>query len=145
MNALVIVHLSSLDAYAESEGLEKARELADRLREAILSWSGPVYIIDQRWPIGDFSDARWNLVNDVQLARDIGWTHFEDSWQDWDIFMKKFRSQLIRHGIKQVTLGGVWYDPRGEGGCVADLGRVFKLYFKVKVDKDLVGCWSAAA
>lgn len=145
MKALVIVHLSSLDAYAERNGLEAAGRLADRLRKAILEWKGPVYIIDQRWPITKWSDPRWRLVNDIQLKRDIGWQHFDDSNDDWGIFMTHFRAQLIREGIKEVVLGGVWYYPGGESGCVSEIRDKFRRYFKTTVDEDLVGCWSTAA
>lgn len=145
MKALVIVHLSSLDAYAERAGLGKAKQLADRLKDAILKWKGPVYVIDQRWPLNKWSDPRWNLVQEVQLKRDIQWAHFDDSADDWGIFMRHFRTQLIREGVKEVTLGGVWYYPGGESGCVSEIQDVFRRHFKVKVDEDLVGCWPAAA
>lgn len=145
MKALVIVHLSSLDAYAERTGLEEAQALADRLKEAVLSWPGPVYVIDQRWPRSEWSEPRWNLVLAVQLIRDIHWAHFDDTRDDWDLFMRHFRAQLIREGVKDVVLGGIWYHPGGEAGCVAEVSKVFRKHFKVTVDKDLVGCWTTAA
>jgi hypothetical protein len=143
MKALVIVHLSSLDAYAEKAGLEEAFALADRLKEAILGWDGPVYVIDQRWPRGASSEPRWNLVTDVQLRREIRWSHFRDDHDDWNLFMKHFRSELLRAGVKEVVLGGVWY--YAGGGCVADIQQVLKRNLRVTVDKDLVGCWPSAA
>lgn len=142
--ALVIVHLSSLDAYAQYAGLKKTNDLAKRLEEAILSWDGPVYVIDQRWSFGEFSGPRWNLVMNVQLKRDINWIHFNDNTEDWNLFVRQLRTRLIRDGVKKVTLGGVWYDPEKEGGCVTDVSRIFKKHLQVKVDENLVGCWSSS-
>lgn len=144
MKALVIVHLSSLDAYARHAGVEEAVALADRMKVAILSWEGPVYVIDQRWPIDEWAQARWDLVTDVQLKRDIRWTHFDDS-TDWGLFMRHFRAQLIRDGIKNVVLGGVWYSPGSESGCVSEISKVLKSHIHVQVDEDLVGCWAQVA
>lgn len=145
MKALVIIHLSSLDAYAQKAGMEEAFQLAARLKDAILSWEGPVYVVDQRWPRDKWSDPRWNLVVDVQLKREIHWIHFDDSRDDWDLFMRHLRARLIREGVKSAVLGGVWYHPGREGGCVSDIYRTFKKNFHVTVNEDLVGCWPSAA
>lgn len=145
MKALVIVHLSSLDAYARQAGMDEAFALADRLKNAILGWNGPVYVVDQRWPIDKWAKPRWELVTDVQLKREIRWSHFDDTRDDWGLFVRHFRAQLIRDGVKNVVLGGVWYHPGSESGCVSDIYRSFKKYFHATVDENLVGCWSGAA
>jgi hypothetical protein len=145
MRALVIVHLSSLDADARQAGMEEAYALADRLKNAILAWNGPVYVIDQRWPIDKWAKPRWELVMDVQLRREIRWEHFDDRY-DWDIFMTHFAKDLVKAGIRNVTLGGIWYYPGEDGGSVNDLRRVlFKKHFHIVVDKDLTGSWVEAA
>lgn len=145
MKALVIVHLSSLDAYAKRAGLPAAAALAHRLEEAILSWPGSVYVIDQRWPIDEWSGPRWNLVKHVQLKRDIQWMEFDEDEQDWTIFLKHFRAALIRAGVKEVVLGGVWYYPDRESGAVTDAYLVLKHSLKVKIDDNLVGTWARAS
>lgn len=139
-NALVIVHLSSLDSYAEKYGVAVAQDLADRLSEAILTHAGPVFIIDQRWPYTEgISDPRVNLVQHVQLARDIKWSHFDDRSDDWDIYLEHLRKALLRAGVKNIILGGMWYSPEG-AGCVSDAQTVLVKNFMVRVNPRLVGC-----
>lgn len=138
--ALLIIHLSSLDAYAGKYGVDKAEELASKMREAILGHKGPVYIVDQRWPLVDpYSRPRFELVHSVQLARDIEWRQWEE-WMDWDKFLKELRSEMKRAGVSEVVLGGVWYDPAGDLGCVTESVPVLKRLFRVTVDRDIVGC-----
>ncbi len=146
MRALVIVHLSSLDAYARHAGVEEAARLADRLEAAVLRWEGPVYVIDQRWPIDrKWSRPRWNFVMNVQIQREIFWKHFDDRI-DWDIFMNHFAARLTADGIRNVTLGGVWFHPGKAGGAVNDLReKLEKKHFRVVVDKSLTGTWAGAA
>ncbi len=148
MKALVIVHLSSLDAYSEQAGLEKASALAEYLRYAILSWEGRVYIIDQRWPFSDLSEPRRNLVFDVQLKRDIRWTHFDEWRDDWEELMREFGSMLIRDGVREVVLGGVWYEPAdgAQAGAVADMLRILKKkHIRVRVYPHLTARLSVAS
>ncbi len=145
MKALVIVHLSSLDIYAEEIGLKEAFALAARLEQAILSWDGPVYVIDQRWPIGEWSEPRHELVYDVQLKRDIQWSFFDEWRDDWEEFMVEFRAMLIRKGVKEVALGGIWYEPANEAGAVGELLHVLlEKRLRATVYPDLVGGLAAA-
>lgn len=143
--ALVIVHLSSLDAFAERAGMGEAEALADRIKRAVLEQNGPVYVIDQKWPFTNWSEPRYKLVISVQLQREINWIHFEDDMQEWDIFLSHFRTRLKKDKVTSVVLGGVWYDPGGEAGCVSDAYLALKKDFRVSVDETLVGCWSSAA
>jgi hypothetical protein len=137
---LVIVHLSTLDSYADKYGVELAQDLSNRLREAVLAHVGPVFIIDQRWQYqGEISDPRMDFVQRVQLAREIQWRHFKDQEQDWDVFLQHFKNDLREHGVKNVSLGGMWYSPEGTG-CVAEAQDVLAKSFKVRVNPRLVGC-----
>lgn len=145
MKALVIVHLSSLDAFAKHAGIAAAFALAARLKRAILAWKGLIYVIDQRWPIRDESEPRWKLVNEVQLQKDIRWIHFDDDEQDWEIFLRHFRAELIRAGVKDVVLGGVWFHPGTSAGSVSEVYRALRKHMRVQVNQDLVGVWSEAS
>lgn len=142
MDALVIVHLSSLDAFAERAGLAQAYDLAARLRARIVSFGGEVYVIDQRWPFGDYSSPREKLVRAIELQRDIHFVHFDDQNEDWMVFLREFRAQLIRAGIHHVILGGIWYYPGGEAGCVSEAYGVLRRNLRVRIDQELVGCLS---
>lgn len=137
---LVVVHLSTLDAYAEQYGVETARDLAERLTEAILEHAGPIYVIDQRWPYaGELSEPREELIRRVRLARDVEWVHFNDQEDDWDLFLRALGRRLKRDGVKTVVLGGMWYSPEG-AGCVSEARDVFGKRLKTRVNPRLVGC-----
>lgn len=138
--ALVVVHLSSLDALAEQQGVDTASDLAERLGRAVLSHKGPVVVVDQRWPwAGEISRPRFDLVRGIELQRDIRWTHFREDRQEWRSFLKDLSDDLEAMGVDEVVLGGVWYSPRGVG-CVADAERALKGRFSVRVHPGLVGC-----
>lgn len=140
MKALLILHLSSLDAYAETFGQDEASALVRRMRKAVLGHPGPVYIVDQRWPFVDpISRPRYALVNSVQLMRDIEWRHW-DEMVSWDRFLRELRSEMFQDGVTEVVLGGVWYDPAGELGCVTESLPVLKEAFRTAVDRRIVGC-----
>lgn len=139
-SALVIVHLSSLDMYADMYGVDTAQDLVDRLVDAVLDHAGPVYIIDQRWPYSEkISDPRLDFVNRVQLARDINWLHFEDDNVVWELFLEHFGNHLKRDKVRTVVLGGVWYSPEG-AGCVSDAQEYLSQSFTVRVNPRLVAC-----
>lgn len=146
MNALVIVDLSSLDSYAIGVGMRAAEELAERMKDAILAHRGTVYIIDQKWRPTEWSEPRYKLVRTVELARDITFIRFDDHTQDWNLFLKKFRTELTRAGVKSVELGGVWYHPGHKaGGAVGEAEEALKKSFRVRVEPSIVGSWPGVA
>ena len=57
--ALVIVHLSSVDSYADQIGQEAGERLARSIVDAVRKHRGPVYIIDQGWdgPLQDMTSS----------------------------------------------------------------------------------------
>jgi hypothetical protein len=143
--ALVLIHLSSLDSYVVQYGMEQATQLALRMRAAVLNHDGPVYIVDQRWPFSEpHSIPRHEFVISIQLARDINWIHW-DEWNSWEDFLSDLRGQLKRDGVNQIVLGGVWYDPSLEAGCVSETYLYLKNFFLVIIDPSLVGCIPTAA
>lgn len=141
----MVVHLSSMDSFAERAGLKEALALAGRMKDAILAHEGPIYVVDQRWSFTRWSEPRYRLVHSVQLQRDIEWVHFDDLWEKWDIFLRHFRARLKRDGITHIVLGGVWYHPEKEMGCVSDAYLSLRRLFHVKVDELIVGCWPTVA
>lgn len=139
--ALLIVHLSSLDAYADQKGVEEAQALAGRMQKAILEHEGPVYIVDQRWPfVEPYSKPRYDLVHSVQLARDIEWRHWEETWERWDHFLGRLQIEMKQVGVKDVVLAGIWYDPAGQLGCVTESLPSLKKMFRTTIDPEIVGC-----
>lgn len=140
-NAVVILHLSSLDSYADAYGLDEAEALAGRMKDVVLNHHGPVYIVDQRWPLGSpDSGPRDRFVHQVQLARDIEWIHWDESIRDWEDFLREFGATLKDDGVRLVFLGGIWYDPGGSMGCVVDGMKILGKRLKVRIDERIVGC-----
>lgn len=139
--ALVILNISTLDFYADKAGLDEARELVSRMREKILLHDGPVYIVDQRWRfVEPISEPRRDLVHSIQLSRDINWIHYDEGWESWEEFLGSLVKTLKKDGVKNVVLGGLWYDPDRRIGAVSEAEKSFRdNNFTVRVAKDIVG------
>lgn len=139
-SALVILNLSTLDLYADKKGVEAARKLADRMRRKIVAHDGPVYVVDQRWPLADpVSRPRHDLVLAVQLSRDIDWIHFDEDWESWERFLDGLALRLAEDRVENVVLGGLWYDPGGRIGEVTEAAERLQDNFEVRIGRDIVG------
>jgi hypothetical protein len=135
---LLIVHLSSLDAYANYCGRAAGRELAERIVDAAYRArrrGDRVYVIDQFWR-GSLRDAA------AARLRDLGATfiRFDEHTSSWKWFLPRLAGKLRRDGVSEVTLGGVWYSPRHDTGCVTEVYLYLRERMPVTVDEDLVGC-----
>lgn len=133
--ALVIVHLSSIDAYAWTVGEEKAKQLADRLTRAIRKHRGPVYIVDQFWD-GPLRDQILAAVSDVPAKL----IKFDEHVGDWKRFLPSLKRRLTRDGVTEVLIGGVWFDPALKEGCATTVYLYLAASIPSRVDTSLVGC-----
>lgn len=147
MKALLLVHLSSLDNYAEFSKDEtgvydQAWRLAERIAKAAREFRGPLFIVDQNWEfLGEKNDEprRW-LWQELEGRPDAKWMEFDEDLQDWDKFLPKLLKKLQRAGVTEVVMGGVWHDPTEESGCVTTTWVYLRQFMKAKVDPNLVGC-----
>jgi hypothetical protein len=138
--ALVLMNLSTLDLFAEEVGLAPAQDLAMRMVDAVRSHVGPVYVVDQKWPMNDpNSRPRANFRRMVELARDIHWVHYDENNKTWEIFLRDLIFELHEDGVGTVMLGGVWFDPAGKVGAVAEAYHAMTGNFQTAIDTDLVG------
>lgn len=145
--ALLLVHLSSLDNYAEfskdTTGVyDQAWRLAERIAKAVREFRGPVFIVDQGWEfLGEKNDEprRW-LWEELEERPDAQWMQFDEDLHDWDKFLPKLLKKLRRAKVTEVVMGGVWYDPTEGSGCVTATYIYLRQYMKAKVDARLVGC-----
>lgn len=144
MDALVLVHLSSLDAYAELEGDAAAGRLAERMLEGAETHDGPVFVVDQGWAYrGRRSEARRALARALRLLmleKDVLWVRWNETDVDWPRFLLELADLLADKGVTSVRLGGVWYDPGGELGCTTEAAQFLSSRFEVRVDDRLVAC-----
>jgi hypothetical protein len=139
--ALVIVHLSSLDSYTDAMGSDAGWDLARNLSDAIVDHDGPVVIVDQGWSLGlRQAEPRTWLLDQISGMKGIVWIHFDEAGEDWDPFLRKLRARLKLLDVREVVVGGIWYDPNLEEGCATEVYLYLRQFFKAKVDEDLVGC-----
>ena len=151
MKALLLVHLSSLDNYAEfsydaTGSYKQAFELAQRIASAVRRFRGPVYIVDQNWSLlrePSSAPRRWlleELQRDNRIKDNQTWIQFDEQDSDWDEFLPQLAHKLAKDGVTEVAMGGVWHDPTLESGCVTTTYLYLKDFMKAKVDPRLVGC-----
>lgn len=162
--ALVIVHLSSLDSYADLEhsktdDYENAYDLAFRMAKAVLEHKGPVFIVDQAWLfVGRESRPRTRFLEEIEMPeeayekdlpekgfyqqrkpRNISWILFDEQDTSWEDFFAILDQQLAKAGVESVVLGGLFGDDRG-GGCVSHTYQHLKEFLPARVDLAIVGC-----
>ena len=128
MKALVIVHLSSLDAYTDAFGEQAGARLAYEFYQKIEDFDGPVFIVDQDWPVTGSSGPRRALYRSLQsltFQKNIYYEHFDEASVEWPAFMEKFREMLKRMGVSHTVIGGIWYDPDLKTGAVTDIYKFF--------------------
>lgn len=145
MDALVIVHLSSLDAFTDHYGLKKGMELGNRIAEAIEDFDGTIYVIDQGWPLrkGHVSDPRREVIKAIhgtELRKDVRRITFDQSSQDWPKFVHEFSDMLLSEGVDRVLIGGVWFDPEYDMGCTSDVFLQLRDLMEARVDPAIAGC-----
>lgn len=140
--ALVIVHLSSLDSYTQ-QGREAGDEslgdlLADALIKEIREHKGPVYIVDQGWSVGRReSRPRMRVLN--SLRRKVTWMHFDEADQSWDDFDRDVVRRLKKDGVTSVVLAGVWFRKDLSSGCVSEAYLLLAKHFDTVVNERICG------
>jgi hypothetical protein len=150
IEALIIVHLSSLDAYTSllhdvMGNSAHGEELGQELAKAILEHPGPVYIIDQGWDLGRReSRPREEVLKAIKVREDIKWLSFDEDVSDWEDFLPYFKRRLRREGVTSAILGGVWYAVDEESGCVTRVLQDLREIMPAKVNDSIVGCESEA-
>lgn len=140
--ALVVIHLSSLDSYtsAAKEAGDKSIGdlLADALIQEIRDHKGPVYIVDQGWdPDRPESEPRIRVLN--SLKKRVTWIHFDEADQDWDDFDRDVVPILERDGVTKVVLAGVWYRKDLSSGCVTEAYFRLQKHFQTRVNERICG------
>ena len=172
VEALVLIHVSSLDSYAdlekESSGdYDHSFQLAGDMAKAALEHKGPVFIADQGWLfIGRESRPRQYFVEEIGVEyedlhkkaeevlqgkdpvyeqhepRDITWILFDEQFQDWTEFLDLLRKKLREAKVDKVLLGGLFFEHDLSEGCVTFTYKELLKTLPTKVDEGLVGCIS---
>ena len=143
--ALVIIHLSSLDSYSDmsEDAVGDYRHgvaLGERIADAVVTHDGPVFIADQQW-ILSFPDSapRREALYKIRFRPDVTWIRFDEQDQSWTPFLADLRRRLRRAGVTTVRLGGLFYQADHRSGCVTRALLYLKRFFDAKVDDMIVG------
>lgn len=139
-SALVLVHLSSLDAYTNRYGPIRAHGLCRRLCARIAA-SSHVVATDQGWPCGADSTARWLLYRALAAhpAATI-FPHDEETDGCWSGPMDGLADLLASRRADAVGVGGVWLDADGVGGCVAATAEALRARgVRATIERSLCG------
>jgi nicotinamidase-related amidase len=126
-DCFVVVHLSSIDAYAFEGG--DAADLLDQI--VMTAQEAPcVIVIDQGW------DGRYarRLRAELSGLKPLVFAHDEEI-DGWRGFRKAFPKFLRGLGVRSVVLGGLWRE-----GCVSEVRKILTAAgFLVSVDDDASG------
>lgn len=144
--SLVLVHLSSLDAFADYHSMEDPEfletwALVERIAKAAINHDGPLVVVDQDWPpLGAHSRPRFFLEDAISRSgRKVYRIHFDEAESDWAPFLQKLKKVLKKIGVTKVVLGGVWFEQDQSSGYVTATYQYLAKYFQTKVASDLVG------
>ena len=144
--ALIIVHLSSLDIYTRGLWQRAGQDMADKLSTAAKHHTGPVIVIDQLWELaGRQSDPRASVYEAIQKIPDdqlILIKHDEDdSPTAWDNLFDELIPVLNELGVDSVKIGGFWYEPEQQTGCAWYVGQQLSDSFDVTYDRKILGSY----
>lgn len=151
--ALVIVHLSSLDSYTAMEldaggDGSRAWRLATGLASAVRKHKGPVVVVDQEWSFGPSrhsaprKDVLQAMTERSPSLGPIEVMHFDEDYQAWGPFLRRLRKMLKDLKVKSAVVGGIWYDYELQSGCATHVFLDLRKILPTRVDGDLVGCES---
>lgn len=140
MKALAIINLSTLDVYTDYFGEEKGAKFAHKLYEKIAEFDGPVYIVEQTIPPTKSSRPRLALKRSLislMLKKDIHFIPFDENQTEWPYLLRDVLERLLEDGVKQVYLGGLWYDPDMEVGAVTEAYKYIRMVIPASIDPSI--------
>lgn len=126
--ALIIVHLSSIDSYVDYYGVEAAQHLINDLRLAIVQHvAGPVIVMDQGWTeISEDARILRQMVLDMQAIYPALVLFHHDEMCDispWQDGMRDLARLFRKLQVSRARLGGLWTSESGVTGCVHEVQR----------------------
>jgi hypothetical protein len=145
--ALIIIHLSSLDVYTNELGQARGYDMADGLAGKAEQHCGPVIIIDQLWELrGRDSDPRASVYESIQKIPDerlVLIRHDEDDGPTaWNNLFNELVLVLNELGVDSIKIGGFWYDPDNSTGCAWYVGQQLSDSFDVMYDRHILGSYA---
>lgn len=124
--ALIIVHLSSLDSYVSYYGVEPAQRFVNDVRLAMVKHIGPMVVMDQGWDcISEDAKVLRQMVLDMQEIYPIIIFHHDElcDVSPWQEGMRELAKIVRSLNVNRVRLGGLWASESGASGCVHEVQR----------------------
>lgn len=115
LEALVIVHPSSIDSFAWNVGQDEAEELLSNIALAVNEHPGPVIVIDQGWT----ERLARRLRDEIRhfAKNDLVWIHFDEDEEPWSALWPKLSAALEEVGARSAWVAGLWWSNDLESGC----------------------------
>jgi len=123
MQALVLVHISSLDTLTWLTNEAQALERAQAMGGAVTAHAGPVIILDQSWPTTGDSAARQWFYTTVENHSSLQWFSHSEEHDGWTEPMARLAALIPEIGATEVRVGGLWATSDGSSGCVHEVCR----------------------
>jgi hypothetical protein len=131
--ALVLVHLDSLGPFNAETGM--GWELAGDLAEAAHDHVGPVIGIVQGWR----ERLARPVVETIENRADGHLVEFDEDVSDWEDFLPNLLSLLHSVGATSAVVGGLWFEPGGQYGCVNETAAFLGQHMPTTIDETIVG------
>lgn len=164
VEALLIMHLSSLDVYHDMYGSKEAWDMAERIIDAMSSHGGPVIVVDMLWETGHLhdSEAREHVYEHalfpmldqgtaILIVHDECWeSEFSETGEPlgeeeygyhgyWEEFFQELLPVLNDLNVDRIRIAGFWYDPERNSGCALYTGQWLSGAFDVRYDEEILG------
>ena len=138
--ALILIHLSSLDSYTWECGGEAGNALASNFITALTFYSGPIVVVDpQHRLIGKESAPRAQVLECLHYLPQVQWFSHNEITDGWERPMEQLWQSLLKQSITHLHIGGVWATRNGVRGCVNEAMRHFQQHFACHMDRSLCG------
>lgn len=138
--ALLIVHLSSLDSFSWHNGKRAAAELADALIGKVRTFDGLIVVMHQPWPLTVHTGPRLTVNAALAAASRVVWFAHDEERDDWTESMQRLGACMRGEQVTHVALGGFEASADEAAGCVNEVRRQLEAQgFTCRVEPALCG------
>lgn len=139
MDALVLVGLSELDAFADRWGRADQLELGSAILFAVGEHRGPVYVVDDGRPVGTpESSAREQVLGLARRRPAVVWVPPSSSG-GWTRMLGPLARRLASDGVRRALVGGLWADADLTRGRVSQTLAALAPLMDARVGRGITG------
>ena len=115
--ALVLVHVDSLATMMDIDPAKAAWAFTE-LQKAARSFPGPVVVVTQGWHV---KEAQAIIATAEANPHGAHVIQFDEDVQAWGPFLKRLDALLRKLAVRNVVVGGFWYDE--DSGCAREVDQ----------------------